>query len=114
MLFFADNAPKTPYVPIKTQKRINFRPLRTQAKYGAANGVYAPFFFSAVKLKFCINRPLFLRNYALFRKKTQWYENKQEKAEGLRCFPLGGSRRTATPTARGFVQYFKADYKTTV
>ena len=48
MLFFADNAPKTPYVPIKTQKRINFRPLRTQAKYGAVNGVCAPFFFSAV------------------------------------------------------------------
>ena len=27
------------------------------------------------------------RNYVLFRKKTQRYENKQEKAEGLRCFP---------------------------
>ena len=27
------------------------------------------------------------RNYVLFRKKPQRYENKQEKAEGLRCFP---------------------------
>ena len=47
MLFFADNAPKTPYVPIKTQKRINFRPLRTQAKYGVIGGICA-FFLSAV------------------------------------------------------------------
>lgn len=47
MPFFADNAPKTPYVPIKTQKRINLRPLRTQAKYGVTGGVCA-FFLSAV------------------------------------------------------------------
>ena len=47
MLFFADNAPKTPYVPIKTQKRINFRPLRTQAKYGVIGGI-CTFFLSAV------------------------------------------------------------------
>ena len=71
----------------QAENRVNTRPSRTTAKYGAVNGVCVPFFFSAVKLKFCINQPLFLRDYALFRKKTRRYENKQEKAEGLRCFP---------------------------
>ena len=34
---------KTPCVPIKTQKRINPRPLRTQAKYGVTGGICALF-----------------------------------------------------------------------
>ena len=103
----AETAAENALYAEQAKNRVNAQPSLTKAKYGAANGVYAPFFFSAVKLKFCINQPLFLRNYALFRKKTQWYENKQEKAEGLRCFPLGGSRRTATPTARDFGRLFR-------
>ena len=78
------------------ENRVNNRPSRTKAKYGAVNGVYAPFFFSAVKLKVLHKSAVVLRNYALFRKKTQRYENKQEKAEGLRCFPSaahGGRQR---------------------
>ena len=30
------------------ENRVNNQPSRTKAKYGAVNGVYAPFFFSAV------------------------------------------------------------------
>lgn len=69
------------------ENRVNNRPSRTKAKYGAVNGVYAPFSFLPWNRKFCINQPLFLRNYSLFRKNRQRYENKQAKAEGLRCFP---------------------------
>lgn len=48
MLFSADNAPKNALCAEQANNRVNARPSRTKAKYGAVNGVYAPFFFSAV------------------------------------------------------------------
>ena len=36
------------------------------------------------------------------------------ESRGVALLSLGGSQRTATPTAGGFVRYFEADYKTTV
>ena len=46
----------------QAKNQINTRPSRTKAKYGAVNGVYAPFFFSAVKLK-VLHIALFKRLY---------------------------------------------------
>ena len=51
MLFSADKAPKKALCAEQMENLVNTRPSRTKAKYGAVNGVCAPFSFSAVKPK---------------------------------------------------------------
>ena len=56
-------------------------------KHSDKNGVCDPFFFSAVKLKVLHKSAVVFEEVHLIPQKTQRYENKQEKAEGVRCFP---------------------------
>jgi len=58
--------------------------------------VYTPSFFSAVKMKVLHKSSVSFEKLRLIPQKTRRYENKQEKAEGLRCFPSaahGGRQR---------------------
>ena len=96
------------------ENRVNTRPSRTKAKYGAVNGVYAPSFFSAVKLKVLHKAAVVFEELRLIPQKIAAVRKQAGESRGVALLPLGGSRRTATPTAGGFVRYFEAAYKTTV
>ncbi len=92
----AETAAENALCAEQVKNRANTRPSRTKAKYGAVNGVYAHFFFSAVELKVLHKSAVVFEELHLIPQKTQRYENKQEKAEGLRCFPSaahGGRQR---------------------
>ena len=51
IISFAETAAENALYAEQAKSRANPRPSRAKAKYGAVNGVYAPFFFSAVELK---------------------------------------------------------------
>ena len=76
--------------------------------------MYAPSFFSAVKLKVLHKSAVVFDELRLIPQKNAAVRKQAGESRGVALLSLGGSQRTATPTAGGFVRYFKADYKTTV
>ena len=96
------------------ENRVNTRPSRAKAKYGAVNGVYATFFFSAMELKVLHKSAVAFEELRLIPQKNAAVRKKAGESRGVALLPLGGSQRTATPTAGGFVRYFEVAYKTTV
>ena len=76
--------------------------------------MYAPSFFSVVKLKVLHKSAVVFEELRLIPQKNAAVRKQAGESRGVALLPLGGSRRTATPTAGGFVRYFEAAYKTTV
>ena len=67
-----------------------------------------------MKMKVLHKSAVVFEELRLIPQKNATVRKQAGESRGVALLPLGGSQRTATPTAGGFVRYFKADYKTTV
>lgn len=70
----------------------------------------SPFFFSAVKMKVLHKSAVIFEELLLIPQKSTAVRKQAGESRWVALLPLGGSQRTATPTAVGFVRYFEAAY----